>query len=373
MFEKAIKFYFISGEVSGDFLAAKVIGNLKNLNKKASFEGIGGALTEAEGIKSLFPIDEIAFMGFAEILPHIFKIKRLIDLTVKDILEKKPDILVTVDSPGFTYRVAALVRKQKPELKIVHIVAPSVWAYKPGRALKYAKIYDFMLALLPFEPPYFKKVGLKCEYIGHPIFEREFPAKEKNTRKKKIICVTPGSRTGEIKKHLPIFRRALDALSTIHDIDIIFVLPDQEKEEIVKPFLIEAKFTFKFSTDKLSSFAAADLALAKSGTNILEIAACGTPMIIAYKLNWLSYLIIKNMMKIKYVSLINILAQKEIIPEFLQSNCNEKNLSKALHQFLLDPKIGSKQVEESQEILQKLCPKPSNPPSLKAAKILANL
>ncbi|WP_342270710.1 lipid-A-disaccharide synthase [Rickettsia endosymbiont of Orchestes rusci] len=371
------KIYFIAGEISGDFIGSRIIRHLKN-NKELEFTGIGGKRMEEAGItKSLFPISEISLMGFIEIIPKFLKIKRLINLTVDDIIKSAPDILITIDSPGFTYRVAERLRKILPNLKMIHIVAPSVWAYKPRRAIKYAKIYDCLFALLPFEPPYFTMVGLDCRYIGHPIIEQEFYNDKLALREEfkimngtKILCVTAGSRRGEILRHLPIFIPAINNIAENHRLTVIFTLADPSHEKIIQPFLINTKFNYVFSNERLKSYAIADLALAKSGTNILEIAASNTPMIVAYKLNIFSFFIIKLLIKIKYACLINIIAGKEIIPELIQFNCCSALITSKLEELLLSPQKSHAQIVESQAVLKELGFKSSQTPSLSAAKII---
>jgi lipid-A-disaccharide synthase len=372
------KIYFIAGEISGDFIGARIINYLKN-NKKLEFTGIGGKRMEEGGIvKSLFPIQEISLMGFVEIIPHIFRLKRLINHTVNDIINNAPGILITIDSPGFTYRVAKKVRQALPHLQMIHIVAPSVWAYKPKRVLKYAKIYNALFALLPFEPPYFTAAGLDCRYIGHPIMEQEFYKDKKALRKEfkiaddaKILCVTLGSRKGEIVKHLPVFIPALKKLNNNYpNLVIIFPLADLSHGEIIKPFLIDVKFNYIFSDKRLKSYAIADLALAKSGTNTLEIAASNTPMVVAYKTNIFSFLIIKALIKVKHACLINIIAGKEIIPELIQFNCTPSLIALKLQELLMNEGKSCLQVIESQKILRQLGFESNRIPSTIAAKIV---
>ncbi|AFC74632.1 lipid-A-disaccharide synthase [Rickettsia parkeri str. Tate's Hell] len=370
------KIYFIAGEVSGDFVGGRIMQHLKNntgvqlnspvssfVNDAVQFVGVGGKyMEEAGSFKSLFPITSINLMGFVEILPHIFKLKKLIDKTVEDIINSKADLLITIDSPGFTYRVAKRVRKLLPKLKMIHIVAPSVWAYKEGRAVKYAKIYDCLFALLPFEPPYFTKVGLDCRYIGHPIMEQEFYSDKialreefKIDENERVLCVTLGSRKGEILRHLSVFVSSIEEIfKSCNNLKVIFTLANPAHEAIIKPFLEDVKFNYLFSSERLKTYAVADVALAKSGTNTLEIAASGTPMIVAYKVNLISFFIIRLLIKIKYVTLINIIADKEIVPEFIQFNCRANLISNKLQELLFNSKKAYEQVIESQKILQQL-------------------
>lgn len=379
------KIYLIAGEISGDFIGSRLMHSLKNIYKleemKLEFVGVGGSQMEEAGLQhSLFPISQINLMGFVEIIPHIFRITKLIKQTIDDIIQHNPDLLITIDSPGFTYRVVKKVRKIRPNLKIMHIVAPSVWAYKPSRAMKYAKIYDYLLALLPFEPPYFQKVGLDCRYIGHPILEQYFyDDKDKEQLKRelqipilaKLLCVTCGSRKAEIIRHAPIFTEAINLLvRQFPNLQVIFVTADSSHKSLIEPFLSDALFSYYFSSNRLKVFAVSDLALAKSGTNTLEIAACNTPMVVAYKLNFVSFLLIKLLIKIPYISLINIIANKEILPELIQFNCTKSNIAARLTSLLVDKEKAAEQVKESQRILMELGFQVSNSPSNVAAHII---
>lgn len=371
-----MKLYFIAGENSGDYIGSRIIESLRDLynrrqdlteesrivqSENIEIMGIGGNRMAKQGLDSLFPIEQINLMGFIEILPHIFKIKKLIEETVTDIAYRKPDILITIDSPGFTKRVAREVKKHVPNTKLLHIVAPSVWAYKPGRAKQYANIYDHLFTLLPFEPKYFEEHGLACTHMGHPVLEQKFEVYSNELKKQmnipnncRIVAVTPGSRKGEISRHMPIICGALNRLSETNDVMAIFVQSDDSKVKLISKYLGKAKFNYMFSTDRLKAFAVADVALAKSGTNTLEIAASGTPQIVGYKVNSLSFAIIKMMIKIHFACLINIIAGREVVPEFLQSDFTEDNLLIGMINLLGDNKKGASQVKESQKILSSI-------------------
>lgn len=366
--------YLIAGEVSGEAIGAKLMIELKKLIPNTKFHGIGGSAMEAHGLSSLFKYDRINLMGFVEVLPHIFRLRKLIKQTANDIIEKNPQVLVTIDSPGFCYRVAKLVKQTRPDMKMIHIVAPSVWAYKPGRAAKFASIYNHMLALLPFEPPYFEAVGLPTTYIGHPVFDQEFGGGEEFRRRHeiaddaKLIVVTPGSRRGEIARHLPLFLEALKGVRKQYK-ELIAVIVYADKRLL--PDLLPAKDYITIgSEEKLAAYAAADAALAKSGTNTLEIAASGTPMIVAYKMNFFTYWAVKLMAKIKYASLINIIADKEIIPEFLQHKATAENLTAELLKILGSSKVAKQQVEESMKSLKKMGFGSKSKPAELAAKVI---
>jgi lipid-A-disaccharide synthase len=373
--------YIIAGEASGDAMGAKLMTEMRGVK----FSGVGGLKMQELGLKSLFDYSEIALMGFLEILPHIFRLRKLIQDTASDIMAKKPDVLVTIDSPGFTYRVAKIVKKTCPDMKMIHMVAPSVWAYKPGRAVKYAAIYDHILTLLPFEPPYFEAVGLAATFIGHPVFEQKFGGGDAFRQRygispdAKVIVVTPGSRKGEIARHMPVFLGALDgAREKYPELVVVFVCAslglDAMASEVLRDTRIKAEGGICVdNNERLEAYAAADVALAKSGTNTLEIAASLTPMIVGYKLNFFTFWLVKLMAKIKYASLINIMGGREIIPEFLQHKCTAQNLTAGLLKILDDPKIGQDQVAESMKALQEMGFGSKVSPSKEAARVIGGV
>ena len=378
-----MKLYLIAGESSGDFIGASLIKSLENIDdsrRNIEFYGIAGPRMQDAGIDSLFSIDQINLMGFLEVLPHLLKISKLIERTVEDILSKNADMVITIDSPGFTYRVAERIRAMAPHIKLVHIVAPSVWAYKPGRAKKYARIYDHLLTLLPFEPEYFVVEGLKSTCIGHPVLEQAFFKGSAGLRAEmnldvgsKIIAVTPGSRKGEIRRHMPIIRMVFDKLSSTHNIEVIFIQPNELNIQEIQKFLGGAKFSYSFSTDRLKAFAVSDCALAKSGTNTLEITASGTPQIVGYKLNSITFFLLKMMIKIRFTSLINIIPDREIIPEYIQGEFNVENLVLALSDLLSDEGRGKSQVAEAKKILEKIGLNAEKKPTIRAANTILDM
>lgn len=357
------KIFIIAGEQSGDKIGGLVIKKIKSLSSESlDIRGVGGEMIEQTGLKSLFPMNEISLMGFLEIIPHIFKLKHLINLTLETITEFDPDIIITIDSPGFCYRICKAL-KGKVRAKFVHIVAPSVWAYKPERAKKFAEVYDLLLTLLPIEPPYFIKEGLKTVFVGHFVFEQYLCTDKTIFREKyniplndKILCVTPGSRKGEINRHLPIFEEAIIELQKTYQIRPVFLAAGNEIKNFIDDYLKKSKLknAIIITGDKFEAYKAADVALAKSGTNSLEIALHETPQIIAYKLNWLSWFYIKTVALINYASLINILSNKEIIPEFLQSKCRADLLAKSLSNLLSNKDLRDKQIYETKQILKTL-------------------
>jgi lipid-A-disaccharide synthase len=370
--------YIIAGEASGDILGAKLMRAIKIKNHNIDFFGIGGNAMKEEGLKSLFPIRELSIMGFFEIIPHIPAILKRIRQTIENIKLLSPNILITIDSPGFCFRVAKKIKNYK-NIKLIHYVAPSVWAYKPGRAKKIAKIYDHLLALLPFEPPYFEKCGLKCEFIGHPLVEdsfknnNEFRFKHKINPNNKLLCVMPGSRTGEIDKLLPIFADAIKILQQKMNNLTVVVISTNELATKIKNLLGENNLKVIITTTELGkreALAAANIALVKSGTSSLEVSLAKVPMVVAYKVNKLSAILLKLMLKVKFVSLVNIIENRLIIPEFLQEKCNADDLAKALENLLNDHQQRDLQLFHQYQALLKLGLNDNISPSEKAAKII---
>ncbi len=372
------KIFIIAGEASGDFIAGRVIESLKKQIPYLEIHGIGGRYMEYHGISSIFHMSLISLMGFFEIIPHIFRLKRLIKHTVRHILEYQPNVVITIDSPGFNFRVVEELKKTGLKTKFVHIVAPSVWAYKPERAKITAGLYDRLLTLLPFEPPLFTKYGLATDFIGHPIFEQNFARvtgyfsdKYNIPKDARIICVTPGSRRGEIKRHMNIFLKALQLLQTKYNIFAVFPLNSREDMGLVESYVQgQIPHVCVFDDERLDAYFVADVALAKSGTNTLEIAACETPMVIAYKVNWLTYLYVKAKATIKYVSLINIMADGELIPEFIQDRCAPDLIATGLAKYLENDRMSEIQIKEAAKIMRLMGLGSREKPSQQAADII---
>lgn len=374
-----MKIYLIAGEESGDLISSKIITNIKQTNPTIEFIGIGGNNMLNTGLtSSLFPIEKINLFGLLEIIPHIFRLHLLINKTVKDILLHQPDILITVDSPGFCFRVAKKIKKLAPSIKRIHIVAPSVWAYKPKRAIQIASIYHHLLTLLEFEPPFFEKYGLKSSYIGHPIFEQDFNSfseqdveqfKTDNNLTHNTIAITPGSRKSEISRHLPLFLKAI-TFADLSDVTCIIISTNNKHHDLIQQIIKKYKVSCIISEQKILAFKAAKLVLAKSGTNNLEIAATERAMIVGYKMNFLTFWLLKKVIKIKYASLINIIANKEIIPELIQDNMTYQNLAQKLNELLNDEQLRKTQIEQNVAIIKKMGFDTKSCPSQQAAKII---
>ncbi len=374
------KFFLIAGEASGDLLGSKLIAELKLQNPQAEFIGVGGKLMCEQGFTSIFPMEELSVMGFLEIIPHLTKLLRRIKQTAETVIQEKPDFVITIDSPDFCFRVMKKLRDFK-QVKKVHLIAPSVWAYREGRAEKISKLYDLLLAILPFEPPYFEKYGLKTVFIGHPIVENapdfskkeqanlEFRQKNKIPQDALLLSLTPGSRNGEVTKIFPEFIGAVNLLTQKNpNLKVVIPLIDKTRELVtamakdlkVEYFLIE-------KDQKTSAFFATDFALAKSGTNTVEFSLYRIPMIVAYKINCITHFLVKMMVKIKFANLINLISGREIIPEMLQKNCQAEKIAAVVERLILNRNLAQDQVSESELALKLMGLGSLENPSKKAA------
>lgn len=337
----------IAGEASGDKLGGAFLTGLKSLVPHLEIVGIGGPLMQAEGLESLFPMDELSVMGIAEVLPKYRHLKRRIRETADEVLAEQPDVLLTIDSPDFSLRVARLV-KAASTIRTVHYVAPTVWAWRKRRAKKMVGVIDQVLALFPFEPPYMEAVGLRCDFVGHPVVaEPDVTAEDILAFRRKytlrdlpILLVLPGSRRGEVTRLSETFGDALKPVLAFHP-DMRVVVPaatgvgelvrQQVKTWPGNPLIIED------ADEKRAAFKAASVALAASGTVSLELAAANTPMVIAYDMNWISRQIIKRMLKIDTVTLVNLVSETRVVPEFLGEDCAPQPIAQGLLKVIAKP------------------------------------
>jgi lipid-A-disaccharide synthase len=354
----------IAGEPSGDHMGAGLMSALiKQSSGQIIFSGIGGeemsAAGAAQGFESFFPMKELSIGGIFEIVPHIPHILCRINETVRRVKSTKPDVVVTIDSPAFAFRVAKKLKGGVAAL--VHYVAPSVWAWRPRRAKMIAGFLDHLLMIFPFEAPYFTKWGLNCTFVGCPIAEMGldqgdgpgFREAHGITGTQPLLCVLPGSRQGEIKRLLPIFGDVLNRLiGTFPDLAVVVptvaTVADQVREA-TKTWPVPVIVTEGMAA-KRDAFAASNTALAASGTVTSELAIAGVPMVIAYRMAPLSALVIRLMLKIKYVSVINLALGREVAPEFLQENCTAENVAGALIRLFRDPDIRGRQIESLNEV-----------------------
>ncbi len=375
-----MKIALIAGEASGDRLGGRLMAALHDSPHNIAFSGIGGVMMEAQGLRSLFDMQELSLMGFAEVLPHARRLTRRIHETVAFIERERPDVLVTIDSPGFTFRVVKKLRgRGKARPRLIHYVAPTVWAYKPQRAAKTAALFDELLVLLPFEPPFFEREGLATHFIGHPVTEDEYrPAEAKAFRTRRgiaegepLLCVMPGSRHGELSKLLPVFTKALRQM----DVPLRLVIPATVHSaallERLQPHWPSAPIMVTDEAEKRAAMLASDFALAKSGTVTLEAAMAGLPMITAYKVNSLSAWLLRQMITTRYVNLINILMEREVIPEYLQQECAPEILATALSGLAKNQDKRAAQKRDYAEALRLLSsPQIGKSPSQLAAEVV---
>ena len=346
--KKDLTVYLVAGEASGDLLGAGVISSLtEHYEGNIRFTGIGGPEMIKSGLISLFPMEELSVMGLAEVLPRLPSLIKRINQTTTDIIKHKPDVVITIDAPDFCFRVAKKVRGRAPEIPLIHYVAPTVWAWRPGRARKIAQFLDHVLTLLPFEPPWFEREGLAATFVGHPAIEGganagdgvRFRKSHHISETTKLLTVLPGSRQGEISRHMPIFGETIQRLSAGNP-DLQVVIPTIDTRLAQVQELASAWKTpvtiITGKSNRFDAFAASDAALAASGTVALELALASTPAIIAYKVNALTAWLGKRLIKVKYVNLVNIILEREAVPEFLQDKFHADHLTPALEKLLSD-------------------------------------
>ncbi len=347
-----MKVFLIAGEPSGDALGGALMAGLKELVPDVQFDGIGGPLMAAEGLQSRFDMSELSLMGLVEILPKYFHLKRRIRETAQAVLGEQPDVLVTIDAPDFSLRVAKAV-KAGGNIRCVHYVAPTVWAWRAGRAEKMAGMIDQVLALFPFEPPYMEAAGMRCDFVGHPIAtqaqasndEAQVFRKQRADKADPMVLVLPGSRRSEVSRLGPVFGQALAELKKTHP-NMQAVLPAAPSvAQLVKETVADWPLPVTVldggipnaPETKLAAFRAADVALAASGTVSLELAAARTPMVIAYDMAWLTRQIMSRMLLVDTVTLVNLVSDTRVVPEFIGADCVPEKIASGLRSVLEDP------------------------------------
>lgn len=344
---KSIRIFIIAGEPSGDLLGGRLMAALKRHSSgNVEFAGVGGGRMAVEGLNSPFPITELSVMGLAEILPRIFNLRRRVRQTAHAIEQYLPDILITIDSPGFCFAVLKRLRRDQATRRI-HYVAPSVWAWRPGRVHKFAREFDHLLTLLPFEPRYFEPEGLDTTFVGHAVIESEMGAADGAAFRQRfqieedipLLCMLPGSRLGEVERHLEPFRSAMTTLQSRFP-SLRVVVPtipaiEGEVSRTVRSWENNV-LVVEGEKDKFDAMAASNIALAASGTVALELALARVPTVIAYRVNVITSWIVKALIKIPYANLVNVLLNREAVPEFIQGKCTGDNLANALENLLED-------------------------------------
>ncbi len=350
-----MRVFILAGEPSGDKLGGALMAGLKALHPDVTFEGIGGPMMMAEGLESRFDMSELSVMGLAEILPKYRALKARINETAAAVVEMQPDVLITIDSPDFSLRVARQV-KAKSDIRCVHYVAPTVWAWRPRRAEKMARFVDQVLALLPFEPPYMEAAGMRCDFVGHPVVAEPVASDAEAAAFRvrhhlgdaPLLLVLPGSRQSEVARLGPVFQQVVARLARdkpemrvvipaaapvvgavrrlVQNWDMPPVVLNPLDEGVADPLV-----------EKRAAFRAADVALAASGTVSLELAASETPMVIAYDMNWVSRQVIGRMVKVDTVTLVNLVSDTRAVPEYIGANCRPGPIAQAVLKVLAAP------------------------------------
>ncbi len=374
------RIFLVATEESGDRLGAGLMKVLRQrLGDAVEFEGVGGRAMTREGLHPLFPIEELSIMGFAAVVKQLPKILTLIRQTVEAVISAAPDVLVIIDSPDFTHRVARRVRGRNAAIPIIDYVSPTVWAWRPGRARAMVRYVDHVMALLPFEPEEYRKLrGPPCSYVGHPLAEQlaslrpDAEDRKRREQEPPVLLVLPGSRRSEIRHHLAVFGKTLSRLRD-RGIEFELMLPtmphlEAAVREGVKDWSVTPGIVIG-EQEKRAAFRVARAALAKSGTVTLELALSGIPMVTAYRVGSMEAFILRRAIRVSSVILANLVIGKDVIPEFLQERCTDENLAGALLPLLSDTPERRRQLEAF-ATLDATMSTGREPPSVRAADIV---
>lgn len=364
-----MKVFIIAGEPSGDRLGGALMAGLKTLRPDVTFEGIGGSDMAAQGLQSRFDMSELSVMGIAEILPKYRALMARINETAEAVIAAKPDVMITIDSPDFSLRVAKRV-KARSAIRTVHYVAPTVWAWRPGRAKKMARFIDHVLALFPFEPPLMQAHGMDCDFVGHPVVAEPLASDaqaqalrtELGIGDAPLLMVLPGSRRSEVAKLAGVFGDATARFAKgVGDLRVVIPAAGPVAQDViaatrdwaVPPIILDPRGMplEQGQARKRAAFRAADLALAASGTVSLELAAAGTPMVIAYRMHWLSFRLIKAMALVDTVTLVNLVSETRVVPEFLGPDCDADKIAAGLAQVFAKPQAQNAAMAQTMERL----------------------
>tara|TARA_B100000405_G_scaffold202336_1_gene141887 strand:+ start:638 stop:1783 length:1146 start_codon:yes stop_codon:yes gene_type:complete len=369
--------YIVAGEPSGDILGDQLIKSLETKFNSPIFNGVGGERMQSNNFTSLFDMSDISIFGIFPVLRKLFFLMNKINDVVKDISQKKPDIIILIDSPDFNHRVAKKVKKYLPDVPIVCYVAPTVWAWRQGRAKKMSEYFDYLLSVIPFEVNFFEKYGLKTSYVGHPFIEKvkninDITFSEKyDLDKSKTIIFLPGSRKIEIERHSPVMVQAIDYLKDQNlNLNILIATGQKQLDQIRDYFTDIQIITDDY--EKYSLFKKADFACAASGTVTLELGLTETPTIVIYKMDKLTWFFISKMVKVKFVSLVNLILGRESSKELLQDDFNKENLIDELSKLLSDEDGQKKQINDLKEF-NAIMNKNIDNPSENASKIIKRL
>ena len=369
--------YLVAGEASGDALGARLMAALRRRRADdVTFAGVGGEAMAASGLGSLFPLHDLALMGLLEVLPRLRQLRRRLRQTVDDIAARRPDVVVTIESPGFTLRLLQAVTPLS--VKRVHYVAPQAWAWREGRVRHYHGLWDRLLCLLPFEPEFFARHDLPATFVGHPVLESgadegdavRFRARHGVDPAARILTLMPGSRRTEVSRLLPILGAALRRLPE----DLVPAVPvagpvaesvtAATRDWAHRPVLVTD------AGDKYDAFAASSVALTKSGTSTLELAMANVPMVVTYRVNPLTAAIARRLVTVPYAALVNLLAKREVAPELIQAACTPERLAAAVRALLDDPAAASAQRAGFRDVLSQLRPAVGMPSDAAADVVL---
>ena len=372
------KIFVLTGEPSGDKLASTAISKIQKDNSDIEYLSVGGVNLEKIGIKSIFELKEITYLGFTSVLLNIFKIKKRINQTVDEILKFEPDILFSVDSPDFTLRVAEIVKKRNPKIKTIHYVAPQVWIWRKNRVKKIKKFIDHILLLFDFEKKYFDDENIKNTFVGHPLIENtglnKTDINNLVSKDKKIISIFAGSRNSETNVLLPILVQFIILMNKKdHNYNFVFHATDENKEQIIDYIKVKNIENIDVVSDeniKSEILSNSIFAVCKSGTVSLQVCNANVPSIIIYKLNFINFMIFKLLVNVKFANIINIINNREVIPELLQNECNAKEIYNSVVYMLKNPDIRKKQLEDCNQTLKGIRSKTSS--SSEVASILSN-
>lgn len=375
--------FIVSGEASGDILAGRLMGALKEqTGGRARFAGVGGAQSTAQGLESLFPMQELSLMGLAEVLPHLPRVIKRLRETTAAVKELKPDVVVTVDAPAFCLRLAHNLRGSG--IPVVHYVAPQHWAWRPGRAKKLAKRVDHVMALLPFEVPFFAEYGVPCTYVGHSAIEagagqgdgKAFRKRHGIPAKAPVLCVVPGSRAGEVRRFLPIFAEALNLLKERYPNLHIVIPVAAAVAEAVEAETKDWPFPVVRVTDpaeRFDAFAACDAAMSKSGTVTLELALAEVPMVVAYRVSPATAFLVRRMgVSVEYASLANLLLNRRLVPELIQEEFTPQNVAQEMEKLFTSNEAREAQREGFRQVIE-IMGKATPPPSARAAQVVLDI
>jgi lipid-A-disaccharide synthase len=382
--ERVLTIMLVAGEPSGDQLGAQLMAGLKSLSgDRLRIVGVGGPAMSAQGLQSLFPLDATAVMGLREVVPRIPAILRHVREAVDYALKVRPDVVVCIDSPDFTHRIARRLKRIDPTIKTVNYAPPQVWASRAYRARAMARYFDAVMTLLPFEAPFFEKNGLKAHFVGYPILERAQWIRGGDELRRRLgvapdaplLAVLPGSRRNEIRFILPPFKKAVERLAAevpglvcvIPTIGHVAHLVRQAASDWPTPVHV-----LESDAEKFAAFDAADAALAASGTVTSELALAGTPMVVGYRLGSVTYALARRFLLVPYIVLINLVLDRLAVPEFLQAACEPATLSRALKPLLSDTPERARQIRELEEAVREFGGG-EEAPSVRAARVLLSI